>query len=248
MNVDVGAERIGILEDDLQLRKLMRRYLESQRFVVDEFRSGTQTLDAAASCALDLLLLDLGLPGEDGIEVLQRLRAVSRVPVLIVSGRAETFAITRGLDAGADDYITKPIDLDVLGARVRSILRRAGQGSGPRERRSTLQGLRFGPVTIDVHAQRIVGADTSTSLTERETRLLTLLLHADGKPVSREALTRATVGQAWEISLRSLDVHVSNIRKKLTDAGVTGNPIRTVRTIGYRLINPDTDGDIPADD
>lgn len=248
MLVDVGAERIGILEDDLQLCKVMRRFLESQRYAVAEYRSGAQALEAIAADAIDLLLLDLGLPGEDGIEILQRLRAASLLPVLIVSGRAETFAITRGLDAGADDYVTKPIAMDVLGARVRSLLRRTSQAAGARERRGSLHDLRFGPVTIDIQHQRIVGAGGSIGLTEREARLLTLLLHADGKPVSREALTRATVGLAWEISLRSLDVHVSNIRKKLADAGVVGNPIRTVRTIGYRLINPDADGDIPADD
>lgn len=248
MNSDIGNARIGLLEDDLQLRKLVRRFLESQHYLVDEFRSGEQAVAAASAGAIDLLLLDLGLPGEDGIEILQRLRTMSRMPVLIVSGRAETFAITRGLDAGADDYVTKPIDLDVLGARVRSVLRRAGQGTDAPERRNTLQALRFGPVSIDIRQQTIITASGRNSLTEREARLLALLLHANGKPVSRETLTRATVGQAWEISLRSLDVHVSNIRKKLTEAGVIGNPVRTVRNIGYRLIDPDTDDDIAADD
>ncbi len=248
MSYERSFIRIGILEDDPQVRSVVTRFLVTNRFVVEPLRNGNQALDAASASSIDLLLLDLGLPGEDGIDILTRLRVNSRLPVLIISGRSETYAITRGLDAGADDYITKPIAFEVLGARLRSVLRRLD--SRTQGQRSNRDSLRFGPVTIDIAQQKISSATTlsTTSLTERETQLLALMLHADGKPVSREALTRATIGQAWEISIRSLDVHISNIRKKLTDAGVAGNPIRTVRNVGYRLVDPDTDSELIADD
>lgn len=235
MILESSIVRVGILEDDPQVRKIVIRFLQANHFVVERMRDGAQALSAVADHSIDLLLLDLGLPGEDGIDILTRLRGASRLPVLIISGRSETFAIARGLDAGADDYITKPIAFEELGARLRSVLRRASATARPDKQH--VGPLHFGPVQIDIEHRKIMSQDGVTTLTAREAQLLALLLHADGKPVSRAALTRATVGLAWEISLRSLDVHVSNIRRKLSEAGVTGDPIQTVRNVGYRLMS-----------
>lgn len=233
MRLDAGIVKIGILEDDPQVRNLIQHFLLNQRFVVQTLRNGTHALDAVKADAIDLLLLDLGLPGEDGLDVLRRIRALSRIPILIVSGRAETFTVTCGLDAGADDYVTKPIVFEELGARVRSVLRRAG--GRPAGESAAVPAMRVGGVEIDIARNRISGPLGAQPLTERETLILSLLLGAEGRPVSREALTRATMGRAWDMSVRTLDVHVSNIRRKLMRAGIESDPVQTIRNVGYRL-------------
>lgn len=233
--------RVGVLEDNPHTRSMIERFLVTHGFFPVPLSSGDQARTAAERGAIDLLMLDLGLPGEEGMEVLQGLRSVSRIPVLIVSGRRETASIAAGLDAGADDYLIKPVAFDELGARLRSILRRAQ--STP-ETRSPSR-LSLGDAELDLETHSLTGPSGQQLLTERESLIVSLLHSAAGKVVSRATLTRVTLGQNTEVWGRTLDVHVSNIRKKLRLAGCRRPSILTARNIGYYLA-PSLFGDGPS--
>ena len=225
--------RVGVIEDEPYVRTIIETYLSANRFIVRSLRSGQEVQQAVAKGEIDLLLLDLGLPGEDGISILHAVRTVSRLPVVIVSGRKETVSIAAGLDAGADDYVTKPIAFEELGARVRSVLRRSQQGAAKLAPETRF--LRLHNARIDLESRRVTGPKGEAMLTEREGLILSLLYQAGGQPVSRTMLTRATKGQSWDFSIRTLDVHISNIRAKLVAVGVPASTVLTARNLGYRL-------------
>lgn len=236
-----GMPRVGVLEDEPYVRTIIESYLNANRFSVRPLRTGREAQQAVAQGQIDLLLLDLGLPGEDGLSVLHAIRRSSRIPVVIVSGRRETFSIAAGLDAGADDYVTKPIAFEELGARVRSVLRRVQKSAGRQD--IALRRLRLHDAHIDLETRRVVGPKGEARLTEREALILSLLHQAGGQPVSRTMLTRATMGQSWDFSIRTLDVHVSNIRGKLEKVGVPAGTVLTARNLGYRLSPGALDGE-----
>ncbi|MGN6332582.1 MAG: response regulator transcription factor [Motilibacteraceae bacterium] len=218
--------RVLLAEDDQAISDPLARALRREGYDVDVLGDGEEALESALGDGPDLVVLDLGLPSLDGLEVCRRLRAEGVVtPVLILTARADEVDTVVGLDAGADDYVTKPFRLAELLARVRALLRRGSQDAA-----GTVQGVR-----IDVDSHRAWVNDVELSLTAKEFDLLRVLLRDAGKVVTREQLMREVWDTSWWGSTKTLDMHVSWLRKKLGDDASNPRFISTVRGVGFRF-------------
>jgi len=213
--------RLLLVEDDLPLGEGLRAGLQAEGYTVDWLHDGASAVHALRNETFDLLVLDLGLPRLSGIGVLQQLRnSGSHLPVLILTARDETRDRVAGLDAGADDYLPKPFDLNELKARIRALLRRsAGRGRALIEH----AGISLDPANQQVHFQ-----GNLVALTPKEYLLLHELLAHPGKVFTRERLVQLLYGWDEEAESNTLEVHISHLRKKLFS-----ELIRTVRGIGY---------------
>ncbi|PZW68771.1 two-component system response regulator QseB [Pseudomonas sp. URMO17WK12:I1] len=213
--------RLLLVEDDLPLGEGLRAGLQAEGYTVDWLHDGASAVHAVLSETFDLLVLDLGLPRLSGIQVLQQLRkSGSHLPVLILTARDETRDRVAGLDAGADDYLAKPFDLNELKARIRALLRRsAGRGRALVEHAG---------ITLDPTNQQVHYAGNPVALTPKEYLLLHELLAHPGKVFTRERLVQLLYGWDEEAESNTLEVHISHLRKKLFS-----ELIRTVRGIGY---------------
>lgn len=217
--------RILIVEDDAALAYGVRRILESEGYAVDVMPKGEQAVAAAQREHLDLMILDVGLPGMDGFEVLRRLRAAANpLPVLVLTARDALDDRVHGLDVGADDYMAKPFAMPELAARVRALIRRSGAQASPR--------IVHGPLVVDTVARRAFLGDEPLLLAAREWAVLEVLLARVEKIVSKEAIIQAVANWGEELSPNAIEVYVSRLRAKLEPAGVR---IRTVRGFGYML-------------
>ena len=204
----------------------LARALRREGYDVDVQPDGPGALDLALGEVIDLVVLDLGLPGMDGLEVCRRLRAEGKgTPVLVLTARADEVDTVVGLDAGADDYVTKPFRLAELLARVRALLRRR---SG--DTTTAVQGVR-----MDVESRRAWLGEEELTLTAKEFDLLRVLLRDAGKVVTRDQLMREVWDTAWWGSTKTLDMHVSWLRKKLMDDANNPRYITTVRGVGFRF-------------
>mgnify|MGYP006278993529 CR=1 FL=1 len=228
------TERILLADDDEELGDLLTEYLESEGFEVVRAADGEAALDAARSpgAALDAVVLDIMMPRLNGIEVLKQLRRESELPVLMLTARGEDLDRIIGLELGADDYLPKPCNPRELVARLRAVLRRSA-GAGP-----------GGVITADdleLHpASRHLYRDGEpVSLTSTEFSLAQLLLQRAGTVVSKRDLYRAALGREPERFDRSVDMHLSNLRRKLGPAPGGGHRIETVRGIGYLFVLPE---------
>jgi DNA-binding response OmpR family regulator len=218
--------RVLLAEDDNAISEPLARALRREGYDVEVRGDGTLALDYVCSDGADLVVLDLGLPGMDGLEVCRRLRAEGLVmPVLILTARADEVDTVVGLDAGADDYVTKPFRLAELLARVRALLRR-----GTAEASATARGVR-----MDVESHRAWLGEDELTLTAKEFDLLRVLLRDAGKVVTREQLMREVWDTSWWGSTKTLDMHVSWLRRKLGDDATNPRYITTVRGVGFRF-------------
>jgi two-component system response regulator CpxR len=229
---------ILLVDDDVELCDLMREFFAEKGVRLEAAHDGRRGLARAMGGEHDLILLDAMLPGLDGFELLRLLRRRSDVPVILLTARTAQSDRVAGLDAGADDYLPKPFGPDELLARIRAVLRRAGRGRG---------ATASGPRTIEAGGLRLVPSAREVfvdgepvPLTTAEYDLLEFLARAAGRVVSRDELTAALYQRRATPFDRALDVHVSNLRKKL---GPHGHRIGTVRGVGY-LFRPDA-GDGP---
>ena len=215
--------RLLLVEDDPMIGESIRRGLRNEGFVVDWIQDGQAAELAIDSEPYALVLLDLGLPRKDGYSVLasQRNRK-NRVPILIITARDAVADRVRGLDAGADDYLVKPFDLDELAARVRAVLRRQAGRAEPL--------VRFGDLALNPVTREITYRDEAVPVSAREFALLQALLERPGAALSRAQLEERIYGWGEEVASNSVEVHIHNLRKKLGD-GV----IRTVRGVGYSI-------------
>jgi two-component system response regulator QseB len=215
--------RLLVVEDDRMIGESVRAALRQDGYAVDWVRDGASADAAVRDEQYDLVLLDLGLPGKGGLEVLRGLRARGKAtPVLVVTARDAVGDRVTGLDAGADDYLVKPFDLDELLARVRALLRRqTGQREGV---------LRHGPLVLDPARHETTLEGASVKLTVREFELLRTLLQRPGVPLSRARLETALYGWGEEVESNAIEVHVHALRRKL---GATW--IHTVRGVGYMV-------------
>jgi len=215
--------RLLVIDDDDELAELLVSYLGSEGFAVDVAHDGPSGLERARREEHDLVVLDVMLPGASGFDVLRELRKSSRVPVVMLTARGEDVDRIVGLELGADDYLPKPFNPRELVARIRAIFRRSGPDAPASK-------LVVDDVEVDpaAHVARRGGEDLA--LTTAELAVLELLLKNAGKVVSRDDLSDHALGRAFSPLDRSIDVHVSNLRKKL---GERGDRIRTVRGIGY---------------
>ncbi|MDP9398058.1 MAG: response regulator transcription factor [Actinomycetota bacterium] len=216
-----------LAEDDAAISEPLARALRREGYDVDVREDGAQALESALRGEADVVVLDLGLPNLDGLEVCRRLRAEGHVvPVLILTARADEVDTVVGLDAGADDYVQKPFRLAELLARVRALLRR-GSTEAP------VQGVQG--VRIDVDSHRAWVGERELTLTAKEFDLLRVLVRDAGKVVTREQLMREVWDTSWWGSTKTLDMHVSWLRKKLGDEAASPRFISTVRGVGFRF-------------
>src|SRR5437764_4326661 len=217
--------RVLLAEDDASISEPLARALRREGYEVEVREDGPTALDAGMQGGCDLVVLDLGLPGMDGLEVARRLRAEGHtVPILILTARADEVDTVIGLDAGADDYVTKPFRLAELLARVRALLRRGSAET------STVQGVR-----VDPDARRAWIGDTELELTTKEFDLLCVLVNDAGKVVTREQIMREVWDSKWWGSTKTLDMHISWLRRKLGDDAHSPRYITTVRGVGVRF-------------
>jgi DNA-binding response OmpR family regulator len=213
-----------LAEDDPAISEPLARALRREGYEVDVASDGPQTLEAAKN-GFDLIVLDIGLPRLDGLEVCRRIRSSGQsVPVLILTARADEVDTVIGLGAGADDYVTKPFRLAELLARVRALLRRGASET------KVVQGVR-----VDTDARRAWLGNTEIELTSKEFDLLALMVAEAGKVVTREQIMRQVWDSKWWGSTKTLDMHVSWLRRKLGDDAHNPQYITTVRGVGFRF-------------
>ncbi|QCX78307.1 Transcriptional regulatory protein CseB [Streptomyces sp. YIM 121038] len=234
------AEHTHVLfvEDDDVIREATQLALERDGFVVTAMPDGLLGLDAFRADRPDIALLDVMVPGMDGVSLCRRIREESTVPVIMLSARADSIDVVLGLEAGADDYVTKPFDGAVLVARIRAVLRRFGHasGSGTGAAASQDQGpgdggvLTFGDLEIDTEGMEVRRGGQPVALTPTEMRLLLEFSSAPGTVLSRDKLLERVWDYGWGGDTRVVDVHVQRLRTK-----VGQDRIETVRGFGYKL-------------
>ena len=215
--------RLLLIEDDEMLGAAVRTGLEQEGYAVDWVREGKAALTALCSEPFELAVLDLGLPGLSGLEVLKRARAAGvKTPVLILTARDAVSDRVAGLDAGADDYLGKPFDLEELSARLRALYRRAHGRSD--------SAMRHGPLVLDPAARTVTLNGAPVELSAKEFALLHLLLEHAGKVLSRERLEEGIYGWGSEVESNAIEVHIHHLRRKLGREWIV-----TVRGVGYLL-------------
>lgn len=221
--------RVLLAEDDASISEPLARALRREGYEVEVREDGPAALDAGLQGAVDLLVLDLGLPDMDGLEVARRLRNEGHsFPILVLTARADEVDTVVGLDAGADDYVTKPFRLAELLARVRALLRR-GVAEIPQPAPAP-HGVR-----IDVESHRAWMGEEELQLTAKEFDLLRVLVRDAGRVVTRDQLMREVWDTTWWSSTKTLDMHISWLRKKLGDDAANPRYISTVRGVGFRF-------------
>lgn len=221
-----------LIEDDLRLANLTRDYLQKHGLLVTSVNDGDRGLEEALANRFDVVLLDLMLPGRDGISVCQKIRERSDVPIIMITARGEEADRVLGLELGADDYVPKPFSPRELLARIRSVIRRARGQLGPKREPVQVDRLHMDPGTR--HAT-LAGEDLD--LTGYEFDLLMALAERAGRVLSREQLMEMARGNAEEAFDRSIDVHISRLRQKLGDNPRSPRLIKTVRGVGYQYMN-----------
>ena len=221
-------ERVLVIDDDVELCALVAEYLAGEGFQAECVHAGDLGLQKAMKGEHILVVLDVMLPGLNGFEVLKRLRGSSRLPVLLLTARGEDVDRILGLELGADDYLPKPFNPRELVARIRAILRRT-QSSGD-TRQPILQA---GGIELDTTTRTVRQSGQPVELTSVEFGLLEVLLRSAGQVVTRDTLATTVLGRKFAPFDRSIDMHVSKVRKKLGDTGGAEDLIKTVRGSGY---------------
>jgi two-component system KDP operon response regulator KdpE len=226
----LSAPRVLVVDDEPQIRRALRVALRANGYVVSEAETGEEALDMAAGAPPDLIVLDLGLPDLNGVDVCRRLREWTHAPVIVLSVHGDEEAKVRALDEGADDYVTKPFSMPELLARMRVALRhaalQAGDGDGV---------IRAGGVEIDLARRVVSRAGTEVHLTPTEYGLLRYLAEHAGRVVTHGQLLRAVLGDEYEDAIASLRVFIASIRKKLEVDPARPRVIVTEPGVGYRL-------------
>ena len=231
MGTDPGGERRAlVVEDDEDIQALIEFTLTTQGFIVTAVDSGLAGVEAARTTRPDLVTLDLGLPGIDGIEACRRIREFSDAYVVMITARDDEIDRLLGLETGADDFMTKPFSPRELQARVNAMFRRPRPGLTANQEGDTLV---HGALRVDVGARRVFREDEELLLTRTEYELLTELMRNPAKVATREDLLTAVWGSPWVGGTHVVEVHVGNLRRKLG-----GGYIRTVRGVGYQLEEP----------
>src|SRR5215207_4381378 len=224
-DADASGGRVLVVEDDADIADVLRRSLRNEGYEVRTSADGVEALDVAAGFFPDLVVLDLGLPGMDGVEVCRRLRSDGDVPILMLTARAETEDRVTGLDSGADDYLVKPFERKELLARIRALLRRRPRGAA---------SLEVADLTLNPDTREVRRGEREIELTNREFELLEFLIRNERLVVSRERLLDEVWGYDPLAATNTIDVFISNLRRKLEEGG-EGRLLHTKRGAGYVL-------------
>jgi DNA-binding response OmpR family regulator len=220
--------RILYIEDHADAREYVKRGLESRGIEVVLRTDGREGLELGKRESFSMILLDLGLPSMDGLEVLEEMRKAGvETPILVLSARSDTIDRIAGLDLGADDYLAKPFALEELAARIRAIRRRAHSEEPARK-------LKVADLELDAGSHAVVRAEQNIELTAKEFALLEQLMRNEGRVLSRSMITERVWGPAFEVSSHVISVHISHLRNKV-DEGYDRRLIHTVTSVGYIL-------------
>lgn len=221
------ANRILLIEDEEKLARMVELELTYEGYQVEKAFDGRTGLDRALAGAADLILLDIMLPGTDGLKVLETIRstpAYSKLPVILVTAKTGEIDAVKGLDSGADDYITKPFGVMELISRVKALLRRID--------RVKKEDLNYGTIRIDVSRHTVQVDGNEVELTYKEYEILKYLMKNRGIVLTRDSLMEKIWGYDFEHGNRTVDVHIQSLRKKL---GTAGDAIKTIRNVGYKI-------------
>ena len=223
--------RILIADDDPQFLRALRITLRARGYEVLLARDGQHALEMAIDHKPDIILLDLGMPRLDGVKVIEAVRGWSSAPILVISGRSGSAEKVEALDAGADDYVTKPFSMDELLARIRVLTRRIGQDEGDEE-----PIVAFGSVCVDLAAHTVTRDGANVRLTPTEWRVLELLIHNEGRLVTRQTMLSQVWGSEHVTDTGSLRLYISQLRKKLEPEPSRPRYLITDAGMGYRLV------------
>ena len=226
-------QTVLVVDDEPKIARLARDYLEHAGYGVLTAADGPSAVQAARTRRPDLVVLDLGLPGLDGLEVLRSIRSIGATPVVVLTARDTELDKLLGLELGADDYVTKPFSPRELVARVRAVLRRSERAPDTGDR------VVVGDLVLDVPRMRATVADRPIELTPTEFSLLATMARAPGRVFTRSQLLDAAHGDAFEAYERAIDAHVKNIRRKLEPEPGRPRYLLTVYGVGYRLAEPE---------
>jgi len=232
LGYDRVVTRVLLIDDDTELCELLAEYLGEEGFVVDAAHDGESGARRALAGGHDLVVLDVMLPGLNGFDVLRRIRESSPVPVVMLTARGDEVDRIVGLEIGADDYLPKPFNPRELAARMRAVLRRAAPAPGD----DAGAVVEVGDVRLDPGTRSASRSDQRVDLTGIEFELLAVLLRAAGRVVTRDELSRTALGRRASSFDRSLDVHLSNLRRKLGTLPGGGDRIKTLRGVGYQYV------------
>jgi len=235
---DWAATRILVVDDDVELCELVGQYLKSQGFEVDAVHDGTTGVANALSGSFGLVILDVMLPGVRGFEALRQIRAKSAVPVIMLTAHGEDVDRIVGLEMGADDYMPKPFNPRELAARIHAVLRRTSARAT--QDPVNPSSIRLDDIRLDTRARAAYNKVGDMELTSVEFELLSMLIKSPGQVLAREDLVKSAQGRDLEPADRSLDVHISNLRRKLGAFEDGTERIRAIRNVGYVYVSPDT--------
>ena len=230
-------DRVLVVDDDVELCDLVKEFLQPEGLQVEAVHNGNRGLERALSGEHALVVLDVMLPGMNGLDVLRKLRATSTVPVLLLTARGQDVDRIVGLELGADDYLPKPFNPRELVARIRAILRRT-KGAEGGERQAPQTSVRVGDVELNPATRTVLRGGEGVDLTAVEFNLLDVLLREAGRVVTRDELAKIALGRLFSPYDRSIDMHISKLRKKLGEDGKGGERIKTVRGVGYIYAAP----------
>jgi DNA-binding response OmpR family regulator len=237
------GSRILVADDEPHIREVVRAYLEREGYEVVEAADGEAALEQSRTTPLDLLILDVMLPGRSGFDVLRALRSEgSSVGVLLLTARDDVIDRVAGLELGADDYVTKPFEPREVVARVGAILRRFGRVSAPIATDTDVPAARpviaFFDLTLDMDARDVSRAGSSLPLTRTELDVLAALAEQPGRVWTREQIGQRVFGEAFDTFDRTMDSHIKNLRAKLGARPDSGAYVETIRGVGYRAARP----------
>ncbi len=231
----MSKERVLIIEDEPNIIELVSYNLEKEGWLVSKAQTGEEGLEKIKEEHPDIILLDLMLPGIDGMEICRRTRQdklTRDIPIIILTAKAEEADRVLGLESGADDYVTKPFSPRELVARIRAVLRRADKNFSEAEDRETLN---LGPIKMDLRQHKVLVNDGEIDLTPKEFDLLHLLMSHPGRAFSREYLLENLWGYEFFGDTRTVDVHVRRLRQKIEENPAQPYWLETVRGVGYRI-------------
>ncbi|MCB1493345.1 MAG: response regulator [Rhodobiaceae bacterium] len=235
------THRILVCDDELDVREMLQEYLGKRGYSVLTAANAGDLRGVLASGGIDLIVLDINMPGEDGLSVLRSLRTDNAVPVVMLTAAGEVIDRIIGLEMGADDYLGKPVDLRELEARIKAVLRRKGAPEAAARSGDKATTARFGQYSLDIRAAKLTGADgAEMPLTAMEFSLLKVFAENRGRVLNRDQILEQAHDRNWDPFDRSIDIRISRLRRKIEENPSKPQIIRTVRGIGY-LYDPDAE-------